>query len=178
MSETRAVIVAPDLEMLSQQAAQYVAQTIAAAVAERGRCTIALSGGSTPRGLYRLLAEDASFRARVDWGRTHLFWGDERCVPPDHPDSNYRMAFESLVSRVPVPEASVHRMRGEDPDPEQAARDYEAVLRGALGAPEAMPRLDLVLLDPPRRVPVEDLRLRDGARVRCEGRRIRGHHLV
>jgi 6-phosphogluconolactonase len=133
-----------DGEALARDAAEAVAAAAVRAVAARGRFTLALSGGSTPRRLYALLADPAApFRASVPWARTHLFFGDERPVPPDHPDSNYRMAREALLAHVPV--ASVHRIRGEDP---AAAEAYEAELRAFFGVPPAgaPPRLDLVLL--------------------------------
>ena len=115
-----------------------------------GRFVVALSGGSTPKRLYALLAT-AAYAGRVDWSRVHVFWGDERCVPPDDPASNYRMAREALLSRVPVPEGNVHRMRGED-DPGSAAAAYERELREIFVTPDGPPacipgrRFDLVLL--------------------------------
>jgi 6-phosphogluconolactonase len=127
-------------------AAEVVLTAAARAIAERGAFSLALSGGSTPRGLYRLLADEPAFRERMDWTRLQVFWGDERCVPPDHPDSNYRMALEALISRVPIPAENVHRIHAEDPAPERAAADYEATLRRVLKEPATMPRLDLVLL--------------------------------
>jgi 6-phosphogluconolactonase len=100
--------------------------------------TVALSGGSTPKILYELLADpQESFRARVAWSSTHFFWSDERHVPPDHPDSNYRMAHETLLSRVPVPESNVHRVHSENPSAQEAADEYEKII---------VPRLDLILL--------------------------------
>lgn len=113
-------------------------------IERRGRFVLALSGGSTPRLLYRLLEP-----ADLDWSRVVLVFGDERCVPPDHPDSNYRMVREALLERVPVPAANVHRVRGELGAAE-AAKAYEAELRSAfaLGPVETgeLPPLDLVLL--------------------------------
>jgi 6-phosphogluconolactonase len=135
-----------DAGSLFAAGAEEVAASAARAIAERGSFCIALSGGSTPRGLYRLLADEPAFRERVDWTRLQVFWGDERCVPPDHPDSNYRMALEALVSRVPIPAENVHRIHAEDPEPERAAADYETTLRRILKEPASMPRLDLVLL--------------------------------
>ena len=100
-------------------------------IAARGRFTVALSGGSTPRRLYELLATPAT-AARIEWSRVHVFWGDERCVPPAHSASNYRMAHEALLSHVPLPAENVHRIAGEDP-PEAAAAAYEATLRAMFG---------------------------------------------
>ena len=130
----------------ARAAAAHVVACLSAAVSARKRASIALAGGRTPEALYRLLAE-MPYRARIDWDKVEIFWGDERCVPPDHPDSNYRMAREALLDRVLVPAANVHRMRGELADPVAAAREYEAVLRQALRVGvDTLPRLDLCLL--------------------------------
>jgi 6-phosphogluconolactonase len=92
--------------------------------------TICLTGGRTPERLYRLLADPARpWRGQIDWPNVHLFWGDERHVAPDHPDSNYGMAARALIAQVPVPAEHVHRIRGEMPDAHEAALDYEAALR-------------------------------------------------
>jgi len=112
------------------------------AIDSRGQFVVALSGGSTPRDTYRRLGSEALV-SRVMWSRVQVLWGDERCVPPDHVESNYRMARETLLDRVPVPAANVHRVHGED-DPATAAGDYEATLRALLRTPGA--RIDLVLL--------------------------------
>jgi 6-phosphogluconolactonase len=91
--------------------------------------TFGLAGGSTPRSLYRLLADPASpYRDRLAWQEIHFFWGDERHVPPDHPDSNFRMAREAMLDHVPVPAAHVHRIAAEEPDAGRAARAYEREL--------------------------------------------------
>ncbi|HYL79732.1 MAG TPA: 6-phosphogluconolactonase, partial [Candidatus Acidoferrum sp.] len=111
--------------------------------------TVALSGGSTPKALFRLLAGegDGSFRGRVPWNRAQVFWGDERHVPPDHPDSNYRMTYDTLLSRVPVPPENIHRIRTEDPDADKVAESYERTLRSVFRLAEGqLPRFDLVLL--------------------------------
>jgi len=132
-----ALSVLADLEAISREAARrFVAQ--AAAV---NPFTVALAGGSTPRRLYEMLAQQP-LSDQVPWSRVHVFWGDERCVPPDHADSNYRMAREALLDRVPIPPGNVHRIRGEI-DPQQAAADYAAELASVLG-PDG--RLDLALL--------------------------------
>lgn len=147
MSESRSVVVAPDRESLAQQAATYIAHTIAAAVAERGGCTLALSGGSTPRRTHELLAAPP-LRDGIPWEALQVFWGDERCVPPDHPDSNYRMAREAMLAHLPIPAVHVHRMEAERPDLDAAARDYEAAIAGLFGVSRTAepPALDLVLL--------------------------------
>jgi 6-phosphogluconolactonase len=133
-----------DPEALARAAAEEVVGAATRAVAARGAFTVALAGGATPRRLYRLLADaGAPFHGRIPWDRTHVFFGDERPVAPDHPDSNYRMAREALLDHVAV--ASVHRIPAEAPG---AAAAYEADLRAFFGTPgdAAPPRLDLVLL--------------------------------
>jgi 6-phosphogluconolactonase len=105
---------------------------------------VALSGGSTPRVLYELLADPREpFREQIAWGKTHFFFTDERHVPPDHPESNYRMANEALFSRVPLPVANIHRIPGER-TPAEAADDYEHELQKSFG--EAVPAFDVILL--------------------------------
>jgi 6-phosphogluconolactonase len=137
-----------DAEAVARAAAEEIVAAAARAIDERGRFTVALAGGSTPRRTYELLAApDAPYRARLRWDATHVFFGDERHVPPDHPDSNYRMARAALLDRVAV--ASVHRMRGEEPRAAAAAEAYEAELRRFFGLDAAdapPPRLDLVVL--------------------------------
>jgi 6-phosphogluconolactonase len=115
----------PD-EMAKAVANRFAARATEA-VSARGRFTAALSGGKTPVALYTLLAK-APFVSQIPWARVHLFWGDERCVPPDHPDSNYRMIREFLLDHVPIPPANVLRMPGEM-DPAEAAARYEKRLR-------------------------------------------------
>ncbi|MEJ5252907.1 MAG: 6-phosphogluconolactonase [Armatimonadota bacterium] len=109
--------------------------------AQGARLTLALSGGSTPRALYALLASE--YRLRIDWSRVHLFWGDERYVPHDHPASNYRMARETLIEPLGIPDTNVHPMPTDEPDPWRAALRYEEHLREFFGE---MPRFDLILL--------------------------------
>ncbi len=134
-------------EDLARAAAEEFVNLAREAIRAREFFTVALSGGSTPRGLYSLLAGDASLRDQLPWEKIHFFWGDERHVPPEHPDSNYRMAKESLLSRVPVPPANVHRIRSENPDAGQAAGEYEETLRAFFRLKMGeMPRFDLILL--------------------------------
>jgi 6-phosphogluconolactonase len=141
-----AVRVAPDAEALAGMAAREIAARVVAAVAARGRCDLALAGGRTPRRAYGLLAALPPGEG-PPWEQVHVFFGDERHVPPDHPDSNFRMAREALLDAVPIPAGQVHRVRAEEVEAEAAARDYQADLRQALDlAPGALPRLDLVLL--------------------------------
>jgi 6-phosphogluconolactonase len=132
-----------DKAAVAQDAAElFVAQARIAQTAGHD-FRVALSGGSTPRAFHSLLAT-SPLREQVDWGRIQFFWGDERCVLPDHPDSNYRMARETLLDVVPVSPAQVHRMRGED-DPAEAARAYEAEIRQVFGVgPAATPSFDLI----------------------------------
>ncbi|GAB4435832.1 MAG: 6-phosphogluconolactonase [Anaerolineae bacterium] len=137
------VEVYPDSEALAHGAATHFVRLAAAAIAEHGRFSVALAGGSTPEAMHRALASEA-FAPRVDWERVHVFWGDERCVPPDHAESNYRMARETLLDGVPIPARNVHRMRAEI-GPEAAADEYEAALRAFFGA-DGPPRLDLIFL--------------------------------
>jgi len=125
-------------------AADEIVEAAMAAVVARGRFVIALSGGSTPRALYQLLATPA-YAGGIPWPRTQIFWGDERCVPPDHADSNYRMAREALLDRVPLPVEQIHRIRGED-DPSAAAAAYEQDLRAMFPDGEDAPTFDCLLL--------------------------------
>jgi 6-phosphogluconolactonase len=130
---------------LFHAAAEEVVRCANEAVAERGRFTIALSGGSTPKNLYTLLATNA--RTTVPWVRTFFFWSDERHVPPDDPESNYKMAEATLLSKVPIPAANVFRIPAENPDAEAAAREYEKTLRTFFSLkPGDVPRFDLILL--------------------------------
>lgn len=136
-----------DAEALALRAADLFALAAQESAAARGRFAVALSGGETPRALYRLLARQ-QFGQKIPWRRVQLYWGDERCVPPDDPRSNYGMAWDAFVRHVPIAPENVHRLRGEDP-PEQAAQAYEAELRGlaAQERPRAnVPVFDLVLL--------------------------------
>jgi len=136
-------VVEPDPDTMAHDAAEWLVERIAAAPA---RFRLALSGGSTPRLLYRLLT--TAFRQRIDWSRLELFWGDERCVPHDHPDSNYRMAREELLARVDIPPAQIHPIPT-DGDPDDCARRYEAVLKSVYGAGSfdpARPLFDVMLL--------------------------------
>jgi 6-phosphogluconolactonase len=134
-----------DPPALFQSAADEFAAQATAAIGTQGRFTVALSGGSTPKGLFSLLA--TQYLERLPWEKMFFFWGDERQVPPDHPESNYRMAYEALLSKVPVPAGNVHRVPAEDPDADRVAQQYEQTLgqffRPAVGA---YPRFDLILL--------------------------------
>jgi 6-phosphogluconolactonase len=134
-----------DLRGLSQAAAEEFFTQAIGTVRASGRFTVALSGGSTPKSLFSLLA--TNFHDQLPWDRMFFFWGDERHVPPDNPESNYRMAYEALLSKVPVPEGNVFRVPAENTDANQAAADYEATLRKFFQlSAEALPRFDLILL--------------------------------
>jgi len=142
--------VLPSASLVAEAAARRFVAIANDAIRARGEFVVALSGGSTPRSMYaRLAAEPAA--SNVNWSRLQVLWGDERCVPPDHAASNYRMAREALLDHVPIPAANVHRIRGED-DPGAAATAYEQVIRGVLRTPTGPPRgpsaarIDLVLL--------------------------------
>jgi len=137
----------PDGDSLAARAADLFAQAAQEAAAARGRFAVALSGGASPQPLYRWLARQ-QFTQKVPWRRVHLYWGDERCVPPDDPASNYGAAERLFIRHVPVLGENVHRIRGEE-GAEGAADAYEQELR-ALAARERptseLPVFDLVLL--------------------------------
>lgn len=135
----------PTAAALFQAAAQDFVQQATSAIQARGRFTVALSGGSTPKGLFGVLS--TKDHDLLPWDKMFFFWGDERHVPPDDPDSNYRMARETLLSKVPVPEKNIFRVQAEDPDANQAAEKYEATLKQFFhSAPGQFPQFDLVLL--------------------------------
>lgn len=138
---TPRIEVAADPAALAERAAAFLVER--ATAADRP-FSLALSGGSTPRTLYRLLAGDA-WRDRVPWARMHLFWGDERFVAPDHPDSNQRMARDAMIGRVPVPPENVYPVPT-DGTPEDAARRYEATLRAFAATRPGQPLFDVQLL--------------------------------
>ena len=132
----------PNKEQLVTATTEHVVNSIGQAIEERGLCNIALAGGNTPREVYSMLAEE-SYRGRVDWDKLHLFWGDERMVPPEHQDSNFRMVKETLLDHVRIPDVNVHRIRGEIA-PEKSATDYAELLHKHFK--EDLPRFDLILL--------------------------------
>jgi 6-phosphogluconolactonase len=142
----REIVVLADLDQASRETAERLVKIARDAIAGRGRFTLALSGGSTPATLFSLLASEA-YRDRIEWGKTIVMWSDERCVPPDHPDSNYGMARDLLLSKVSVPAGNVHRIRGEI-SPAQAALEYEHAVRREIRTPAetGIPVFDLILL--------------------------------
>lgn len=137
-----------DPQTAARAAALEIVRRAEVAQTTRGHFTLALAGGSTPRAVYALLASD-EFLPLVDWTNAYVFWGDDRCVPPDHPDSNYHMARQALLDYVPIPMDHIYRMQGER-EPEQAAADYEMALRTFFGERSSedfvTPRFDLLLL--------------------------------
>lgn len=141
----RETIVCADIAELARRAAEEWFGACRDAVERSGRFAVALSGGTTPRSLFELLA-GANFRGKLPWDRIHFFWGDERAVAADHPDSNYRMAREALLARVPAREENIHRVETER-GAEKAAAAYEATLRQVFALDAgACPRFDLILL--------------------------------
>ena len=146
MPSPAVTIVYDDAEELRDAAAERIAEIGERALSERGRFRWVLTGGSTVEPVYARLA-GPPLRDRLEWHRVEIFFTDERCVPPDHPDSNFGMASRSLLDRVPIPCERIHRMRGEDPNPERSAVEYEHRLREALGIERGeAPDFDLVLL--------------------------------
>jgi 6-phosphogluconolactonase len=131
------------LEELSRAAAELFVEQAAQSIAERGRFLVALNGGSTPTRLFQLLATD--FREKVDWSQVHVFWGDERCVPPDDPGSSYGQARDALLSHVPIPDSNIHLVRGEL-GPVEASHEYSFLLKELASPPLDWPRFDLVYL--------------------------------
>ncbi len=146
MNETsnNEVRVFDDVASLVRATADEIVAIARDAVDARGRFAWALAGGSTPRDVYRLLASDP-YRERMPWNAIHCFWGDERHVPPDHPDSNFRMAREAMLDAVPLPAGNVHRVPAEEPDPQRAAAEYESTLREFFPAAD-WPVFDLIQL--------------------------------
>ncbi len=137
----------PDPAALALRAAHHILELTEEAVEARGRCRIAVSGGSTPKATFHILADPAQpFVSRMPWSRIELYFVDERTVPPDHPDSNYRMTKEALLDRVPIRPEQVHRMQGEL-EPEVAAAEYEFDLRRSFRLEGAeSPRFDILTL--------------------------------
>lgn len=133
--------VAPDVAALARMTANTIEDLARTAISQTGRFTIALSGGSTPKALFQLLASD--YQDKIDWKNTYIFWGDERCVQPNDPDSNYKMASETLLDHIPLPASNIYRIKGELP-PRDGAAQYEQTLRTYFH--DELPRFDLILL--------------------------------
>jgi 6-phosphogluconolactonase len=137
------VQILPDLEAISHQAARLFIKISKNSFLQKEKFVVALSGGSTPEKLYRLIGSPP-YRDKMDWDRVHLFWVDERCVPKEHEASNFKLVFDALLSSVPIPKKNIHPMRTEE-GPEQGAREYEEDLRAFFGR-SSPPMFDLILL--------------------------------
>ncbi len=138
--------ISEDLDELSDHAAKIFTEAALSAVKRESRFTVCLSGGSTPRRLYGLLAQK-QISDQIPWQKVHIFWGDERCVPLGNPDNHFSMTSELLLNHVPIPPENIHPMHGEYQDPEQAAREYESHLTEFFGLePGEFPSFDLILL--------------------------------
>jgi 6-phosphogluconolactonase len=144
---TREILVLPDAGAIAHRAAREFLTAANEAVLEKGSFTVALAGGSTPRGLYALLSDDPAFRSQIPWNKLHFFFSDERHAPPDSPESNFHMANEALFSKGLVHPGQITRIKGEYPDTEKAALEYEQALRAYFKLKDGeYPRFDLVLL--------------------------------
>jgi 6-phosphogluconolactonase len=171
------VRVLPDGPAIAKYCAQRFVEIAAAAVKEKGSFDVVLAGGSTPKILYSLLVEDPTLRSQVPWDKMHAFFGDERHVKPDHPDSNYRMAYETLISKSPLKPEQVTRMKGEYPEAEAAAKEYDQFLRTHYKLAEGQfPRFDLVLLGMGNEG--HTLSIFPGTKALRENRRIAVHNWV
>ena len=141
---TYQLIISRDREALNLAAAEFWKRIAASSIAQHGRFSVALSGGSTPRSLFELLAQPP-WSASLPWAKTHVFWGDERCVPADHPDSNFGMTHKALLSKIKIPAENIHRVPTELGAPEKIAAAYESTLREFFPN-SAFPAFDLNLL--------------------------------
>jgi 6-phosphogluconolactonase len=143
----REVQILPDAAAIARRAAEKIIEAAAIAVKERGVFTLSLAGGSTPKALYNLLVTDRTLRSQMPWDKTQFFFGDERHVPPDDPDSNFRMSSESMLSRVTLRPEQVIRIKAEYQDAEKAALEYEqALIAWFKLSPGQLPRFDVLLL--------------------------------
>ena len=144
---TSEIYIAEDIQALSRKAAEVILAAIVAALKTKSIFTMVLSGGSTPKRLYALLATDPAFKDQLPWERVHFFWGDERHVSSDHHDSNYRMVNKSMLSRLPVPRENVHRIKSEISDAERGAELYQQEISNFFRLKAGqLPRFDCVLL--------------------------------
>ena len=167
----------PDGAAIARRGAQKFVEIAAAAVKEKGLFRVALSGGSTPKALHSLLVDDPALRSQVPWDKMQVFFGDERHVGPDDPQSNYRMARETLFAKSPLKPEQVTRIKGEYPDAEKAAEEYEQAVRSHFNLTNGqLPRFDLVLLGMGNEG--HTLSLFPGTKALRENRRIAVHNWV
>jgi len=138
------VTIFPDVEQLSRSAADYIVRVAHEAIADHGQFTLALSGGSTPKKLYGLLATEP-YRNQIDWSKVEIFWSDERCVSPDDSESNYRMANEVMLSKLPIPTEHIHRTPADQPDRDAASLAYTQEMKRTSGTDD-VPQFDLIQL--------------------------------
>lgn len=138
------VTIYPDIDTLSHAAAEYVVRIARMSIATRRRFTMALSGGSTPKKLYTLLGNEP-YQSQIDWALVEIFWSDERCVPPESEESNYRMAQEVLLSKIPISAKQIHRMPAEQDDRDAASRAYTLEMQRTFGT-DGIPGFDLLQL--------------------------------
>ncbi len=136
--------ISPDKNKLIQESAAYITGLIQDSLKVKDKCTFVLAGGSTPKDLYETLASE-KYRAVIDWSKVHVFWGDERCVPSDHLDSNYRMAKEALIDHIDISPENVIRIPAEK-EPAEAAREYEETIKRFFGGTSQFPVFDIILL--------------------------------
>ena len=138
------IAIYPDTETLSQEAAQYIVRVAQESITAHRHFTLALSGGSTPKKLYGLLAEEP-YRSQIDWTLVDIFWPDERCVPPDDAESNFLMAQQVLLSKIPIPANQIHRMPADQADRDAASYAYTLEMQQTIGS-EGVPSFDLIQL--------------------------------
>ncbi len=139
------IYITQDDAALAKKAAELLLESASSAITERGRACWALSGGSVPKVVFPLLTEPY-YKERIDWKKIFVFWCDERCVPPDHADSNYKLAKDLLLSKVPLPAANIHRMAGEMSSPQEAAKAYENNMKLVFKFDRPFPKFDLIWL--------------------------------
>jgi 6-phosphogluconolactonase len=138
------IAIYPDIHALSQQAAEYIVRIANESIADHGRFSIAFTGGTTPGETYRLLGGEP-FRSQINWQLVHIFWGDERCVPQDSPDSNFYLAQKVLLNSIAIPDLQVHRMPADQPDREAASQAYAVEMQHAFDT-NGVPSFDLIHL--------------------------------
>jgi 6-phosphogluconolactonase len=138
------IVIYSDVEQLSRAAANYIVRVAKESVAAHGRFTLALSGGSTPKKLYGLLASEP-YRDQIDWALVEIFWSDERCVPPDNAESNYHMAQEVMLSKLPIAASQIHRVPADEADRDAASQAYTQEIQRIISS-AGVPSFDLIQL--------------------------------